>query len=130
MEKAKANHIDMTWTKTPPTLLHLAELCSSKTTLVGVSMFAPNVGSVNITDMVKHQQLLKKAGRSAVYVVNGRQHIKMVGEGGADNKYGVGVALEGLEGSFAHRCAGLYGGVVDLTVWDIVEVLIFSALPV
>uniref|UniRef100_A0A8J9S2K4 Uncharacterized protein n=1 Tax=Phaeodactylum tricornutum TaxID=2850 RepID=A0A8J9S2K4_PHATR len=123
MEEASNNHPDLNWTKPPPTLLDLAETCSAKTTLVGVSMFKARGGSTDYDGFLRHYELLQEQGRSTVHLLKSRQHIATVGEGGSNQKHSVDEALEGAAGEMSHRCTGPHGSVVDLTVWDFVEVL-------
>jgi hypothetical protein len=71
--------------------------------------------------MSRGVQQLTDAGRSNIVHLDSRQYISELGEGSGSNKVVVSVCENAESGKNKHRCSGPDGGIVDVTVWDLIE---------
>jgi len=107
-------HASMNVSLDPPDLL-VVRKTHPTAILVAVSSFAQSSGGV--------RQFRMQAGAAQAIVLDGRQHVGRLGECGAKNQNTVDLCLEGDNGAESHRCSGPYGGIADVTAWDLIETL-------
>jgi hypothetical protein len=102
----------------PPSIEDVAKVYDG--ILMGVGMYAQN-GFRRAQRMSRGVQHLSDAGRGNIAYLDGRQYITEVGEGGGLTMLGVSVCENSELGQNLHRCTGPNGGIVDVTIWDLVE---------
>jgi hypothetical protein len=102
------------------TLIPVAEVYHG--IVIGISMYGRQ-GIGWAQDMSRTVQRLTDAGRTNLAYLNGRQYISTVGEGATQAATtGVNACENGARGQNYHRCTGPYGSIIDVTLWDLVEV--------
>jgi hypothetical protein len=102
----------------PPNLEQLAAVYSGF--LIGVGPYAAYGIRESLQMARKAYKLAREEGRTIAYI-DGRKFISEVGEGAAGSRLGLNFCENSEKGQNLHRCTGPYGGIVDVTIWELVE---------